>query len=201
MSFTEHSSVQIPLGKLALTDLKKGDIDAIVDFWYGGSADHEFLGVDKLKLGHPDDTRLRFEKAIRTGEKSQETIAFAIRLNDKMIGYTLLNRYTPEINYSHWHIMTTSLRGSGISTTMYPYRLKMYFDLFPISRLIHQTRTRNIAVNRMLDKYIPIAETGYVTSPDGVALPGDFHTRYVLAGDIPGFFKTLALMKENKTDK
>jgi hypothetical protein len=71
----------------------------------------------------------------------------------------------------------------------------MYFDLFPITRLIHQTRSRNIAVNRLLDKFLPVAKTGFVAHPDGVALPGEFHTRYVTAADLPGFFRTAEEIK------
>ncbi len=67
-----------------------------------------------------------------------------------------------------------TLRASGISTALYPHRVKAYFDLVPIMRLIHQTRTRNIAVNRMLDKFVPAAETCHVEQPDGVALPASF---------------------------
>jgi hypothetical protein len=43
-----------------------------------------------------------------------------------------------------------------------------------MERLIHQTRTRNIAVNRMLDKYVPIAETRHIQNPDGVAFRASF---------------------------
>ena len=63
-------------------------------------------------------------------------------------------------------------RAIGLSTALYPHRIKMYFDTTNMTRLIHQTRTRNIGVNRMLDKYVPIAETRYIEDPDGVALPG-----------------------------
>ena len=73
---------------------------------------------------------------------------------------------------------------------MYPYRIKTYFDSAPIDRLIHQTRTRNIGVNRMLDRYVPVAETCYIERPDGVALPGEFHLRYVFRKDITGLFET-----------
>ncbi len=44
---------------------------------------------------------------------------------------------------------------------------------------MHQTRTRNIGVNRMLDKYVPVAETRHIERPDGVATPGEFHVRCV----------------------
>jgi len=43
-------------------------------------------------------------------------------------------------------------------------------------------------VNRMLDRYVPIAETRYVEAPDGVATPGEFHIRYVHRADVAGFF-------------
>lgn len=65
----------------------------------------------------------------------------------------------------------------------------MYFDSAPIDRLTHQTRRRNVGVNRMLDRYAPVAETRYIEHPDGVALPGEFHLRYVFRKHIPGFFR------------
>jgi len=116
-------------------------------------------------------------------------------LDGELAGYTLLNRYTPEVNYSHWHITKVHLRGARLSTALYPHRIKMYFDLTPIHRLIHQTRTRNIAVNRMLDKFVPISETHYIQDPDGIALPGEFHLRYVFREDVPRVFEKLKIME------
>jgi hypothetical protein len=76
-----------------------------------------------------------------------------------------------------------------LSSALYPNRIQTYFELAPLTRLIHQTRTRNVAVNRMLDRYVPVAETCHIERPDGVAEPGEFHLRYVFARDIPGFFQ------------
>ncbi len=122
-------------------------------------------------------------------------MAFSIKVDGEFVGYTLLNRYAPEVNYSHWHITEPGLRACGLSTALYPLRIKMYFDAAPLKRLIHQTRTRNTGVNRMLDKYVPVAETRYVEHPDGVAGSGDFHFRYVNPHDIPGFFKRAAELR------
>jgi hypothetical protein len=102
-----------------------------------------------------------------------------------LAGYTLLNRYTPEVNHSHWHLIDPALRAGGISTALYPHRMRMYFERTAMKRLIHQTRTRNTGVNRMLDKYVAVAETRYCAEPDGVALPGEFHLRYVHRADVP----------------
>ena len=185
-----HASVKTGVGLAEIRDLDPDDIDAIVAFWYdSGDGFLEFLGIDRTLLGTVEDTRRRFLRAIPTGDPGQQNIAFAIMVSGRFAGYTLLNRYTPEISYSHWHITNPSLRASGLSTALYPHRIKTYFDAAPINRLTHQTRTRNVAVNRMLDRYVPVAETRYIEQPDGVALPGEFHIRYVFRQDIPGIFE------------
>jgi len=191
---TVHSSVHTRMGMAALRDLVAGDVDAVVRYWYGSGDEHlDYLGINRSLLGSIEDTRQRFVQAIRTADPNQRSLAFAITLDGEFAGYTLLNRYAPEINYSHWHITNAELRASGLSTALYPHRIKLYFDLTAMVRLIHQTRTRNAGVNRMLDKYVAVAETRYIDQPDGVALPGEFHLRYVYREDIPGFFeKSLA---------
>jgi RimJ/RimL family protein N-acetyltransferase len=184
------ATVNIKAGVAFLRDFSPDDIDAVVRFWYdSGDEFLDFLGIDRSLLGTVDETRQRFLRAIPTGDADQKNIAFAIIVNGEFSGYTLLNRYTPEINYSHWHITNSDLRGLGVSTALYPHRIKAYFDSVRIDRLVHQTRTRNIAVNRMLDRYLPVAQTSYIDNPDGVALPGEFHLRYVLRKDIPSLFE------------
>ena len=183
-----HGSVQTRVGVAGLRDLAREDIDSIVEYWHGGIADLEFLGIDRARLGTPANTRRRYEVALRNGDHSQPNIAYAITLDDRMIGYTLLNQYSPDTNYSHWHIISGARRAAGVSSSLYPCRIRMYFETSNIERLIHQTRTPNVGVNRMLDKYVPVAETRYVDNPDGVALPGEFHMRFVKRDDIPKLF-------------
>jgi RimJ/RimL family protein N-acetyltransferase len=186
----EYVAIHTAAGVAALRDLTPADIEHIVQFWYGSGDDFlDFLGIDRSRLGSQDDTRQRFMQAIRTGDSDQPSLAFAITIDGDYAGYTLLNRYAPDDNYSHWHITNSELRGMGLSTALYPYRIKMYFEVVPMNRLIHQTRTRNVAVNKMLDHWVPVAETRYIENPDGVALPGEFHLRYVLRRDIPGFLE------------
>lgn len=182
-------SVTIALGVAGLRDLTPADLPAIVDYWLSSPDEYfAFLGVDRKRLGSNKEIYTRFLNAIRTGDPSQPTISLGITLNEQLVGYTLLNRYSEDMNYSHWHIIDPKLRARGLSTSLYPYRIKAYFDLAPISRLIHQTRTRNLGVNRMLDKFLPVSETRFIDNPDGVASPGEFHLRYVRMADIPGLF-------------
>ncbi|HWY15874.1 MAG TPA: hypothetical protein VNX86_12125 [Rhizomicrobium sp.] len=186
----EHARVQTPSGIAAIRDLQESDIQNVVTYWHEGSAEHlDYLGIDRQLLGSSENTYTRFHCALRSGHPDQPNIAFAITLDDEFVGYTLLNRYDPQINFSHWHITNVRRRAAGLSTALYPHRIKTYFDTTPIARLIHQTRTRNVGVNRMLDKYVPVAETAIIDHPDGVARPGEFHIRYVLRADVPRLFE------------
>lgn len=191
-----HASVETSKGIAALRDLSAGDIEPIVRYWFNSSDEFlDLMGIDRRRLGSAQDTQQRFLRALRTGDPNQKSFALGILLDGELVGYTLLNRYTPETNYSHWHIIVPDLRGAGISTALYPHRIKTYFNLVPIERLIHQTRTRNTAVNRVLDKYVPVAETSHVEQPDGVAVSGEFHIRYVLRADIPRLFVRVAELR------
>ena len=184
-----YASVQTPAGLAEIRDLRAEDVGAIVRFWHSsGDAFLDFLGIDRARLGAEDDTRQRFLKAVPSGDPDQANLAFAIDVEGELAGYTLLNRYSPEVNYSHWHVIDPHLRARGLSSALYPYRIRTYFEVGRIEKLTHQTRTRNVAVNRMLDKYVPIARTQYIENPDGVALPGEFHLRYVRRHDVAGFF-------------
>jgi hypothetical protein len=180
------ASIKTANGVASLRDLTAADLPAIIDYWLSmPDEDLTFMGVDRKLLGSEEDIHRRFSNAIRTGDPSQPAISLGIVLDEKLVGYTLLNRYSEHVNYSHWHVIVSNLRAKGISTALYPYRIKAYFDLAPISQLIHQTRTRNVGVNRMLDKFVPVSETKYIDKPDGVAGPGDFYLRYVRRADLP----------------
>jgi len=178
--------VQTPSGVASLRDLQPADVPAIVDYWTLSPPDYlAAMGVDRPRLGSPDDVHTRYTNAIRTGDSDQSSFALAITLDERMVGYTLLNRYSPDVNYSHWHIIIPGLRTRGLSTALYARRVQAYFTLTPITRLIHQTRTSNTAMNRVLDKFVPVSETKHIDKPDGVAAPGVFHLRFVKREDIP----------------
>src|ERR1700730_7051183 len=189
------ASVKAANGVAGLRDVAPADLQQIVNYWLLSPDEHlAFMGVDRQRLGPEESIYKRFLTAIRTGDPTQSTISFGITLDERLFGYTLLNRYSEKVNYSHWHIIVPNLRATGISTALYPYRIKAYFDVAPISQLIHQTRTRNIGVNRMLDKFIPVSETKYIDKPDGVAGPGEFHLRFVRREDIPKIFARAAAL-------
>lgn len=188
-----RASLHTRVGLAQLRDLEQRDVEWILRYWFESGDTHlDFLGIDRHLLGSRGDTRQRFCIAIPSSNPDQPNIAFAITLDGEFTGYTLLNRYDTRTNYSHWHITDARHRAAGLSSALYPWRIKTYFEAASLERLIHQTRTRNLAVNRMLDKFVPVAETVYIERPDGVALPGEFHLRYIYRADIPRLFEIVA---------
>jgi RimJ/RimL family protein N-acetyltransferase len=187
---TIRASVQTASGLAELHDIEERDFEHIARYWFDSDDAYlDNLGVDRKLLGKREDIEERFRCAIPSGDANQSRLAFAILLDGEFIGYTLLNHTDARTNYSHWHITDASQRRTGLSTALYPSRIKMYFDVQLIERLIHRTRTSNIGVNRMLDKFVPVAETVHIDHSDGVALPGEFNLRYVHREDVPRLFE------------
>jgi hypothetical protein len=172
------------LGEAWFDDVTEADLDVIADYFTRPDAHLDTL-IDRTKFPGREALRERYALWKHTGDPAQMSSIFALRLDGRLIGFTNLLRKTDLDNYSHWHIIEPGDRAGGISSAVYPTRLDLYFELFPIERLIHQTRITNTGVNRMLDKFVPIAKTEFVERPDGLAKPGEFHIRYVTRADVP----------------
>jgi hypothetical protein len=160
------------------------ELDAIADYFHRPDEHLDTL-IDRQRLPDRASLRRRYASWRWSGDLDQMSSVFALRLDGRLIGFTNLLRKSPQENYSHWHIIEPKDRAGGISSSIYPTRIDLYFDLFPIERLVHQTRVTNTGVNRMLDKYVPVAKTEFVERPDGLARPGEFHMRYVTRADLP----------------
>ncbi len=198
MSPARYGGETIAAGHAAFRDLIEDDIEAVVRYWHDSGDDYlAFLGIDKVRLGSEDDTHARFRRALRTGDPDQRSMAFAITLDDTFVSYTLLNRYTPDSNFSHWHLTNPLARKTGISTALYPHRIAMYWAVCDMNRLPHQTRPRNVGVNRMLDKFVPIAETVWVENPDEIAGQGEFNHRHVARAEVHKLFETLSNLMDS----
>jgi hypothetical protein len=194
-----HISIWTSTGSFAVRDAIPSDVDAYVRYWhYSGERIKDLLGIDRQKLGTPDDSRKRFEQMIRVPGTEQASVIFTMTVDEKVVGYTNINRYGPEDSYPHLHTYHFALRsllsarayksarnGVGIASVAIGPILAMYFRLFPVDRLVLQTRAQNWHINRALDLYMPIAETRYIANAAGLAGPGEQCLRFVRREDIP----------------
>jgi len=175
-----HVSVQTSRGLASVRDVEPSDIEAFVRYWHFSGYDHlDFMGIDRQRLGTPDETRARFLGSTRNGTPEQPNVTLSIALDGRLIGYTNLNRHGPDENHPHLHLVDASARAAGVASVLVPHVLRLYFDLYPIRRLVIQARTRNTPINRVLDKVLPVDETRHLDGPDGLAEPGEFHIRYL----------------------
>ena len=178
------------LGEVWFDDhVSEDELDAIADYFYRPDPHLDTL-LDRARMPDRAGLRERYAAWRWSGDPGQMSSLFALRIENgglegRVLGFTNLLRKTADVNYSHWHIIDEAARAGGVSSAVYPTRLDLYFGLFPIERLIHQTRITNTGVNRMLDKYVPIAVTEFIERPDGLARPGEFHMRYVTRADLP----------------
>lgn len=170
-------------------DVTDDDLDAIADYFTRPDAHLDTL-IDRTKMPARDRLRERYASWRWSGDPDQMSSVFALRLEGRLLGFTNLLRKRPEENYSHWHIVDEAARAGGVSTAIYPTRIDLYFELFPIERLVHQTRVTNTGVNRMLDRFVAVDRVEFVEKPDGLAKPGEFVIRYVTRADIPRIHAT-----------
>ena len=174
-------SLQLKSGLLAVRDALPDDVDAYISYWhYEGDRVIDMLGIDRTKLGTPDDTRQRFFDMIRTPQALQKDALFTITLDGKVIGYTNINRYGAVDNFAHLHPYRCAPRSAllGLAVLIGP-GMDMYFSLFPIRRLILQTHPENQWINHALGLYMPPAETRHLAQPAGLAAAGEYHLRYI----------------------
>ncbi|HXZ01499.1 MAG TPA: hypothetical protein VEI03_16000 [Stellaceae bacterium] len=195
---TVHAAIAMRAGTLALRDAVAEDADAYVTYWHdSGDRIINLLGINKGGLGTAEDSRKRFLGMMRVPGTTQRSVVFTVTLNGARIGYTNLNMNGPDDNYPHFHtylhthrpLIRAAVAGSGrrggakdgygIAAVVLGPLFAMHFSLFPIRRLIIQTRPAAHAINRALDLYLPPAETTHIDRPNGLALPGAFHMRYV----------------------
>jgi RimJ/RimL family protein N-acetyltransferase len=203
---TVHSSLQMRAGRLAVRDAIPEDGDAYVKYWHeSGDRIIKFLRIDRARLGSPADSRERFLRMIRVPGAEQKSVIFTMTLNEEAIGYTNLNRHSLDDNYPHFHTYLhthrpsvrsalrsaeqSSRRGAGVAAVLVGPIMRMCFDLYPLRRIVLQTRPTSVGINRALDFYMPPAVTEYIEKADGLAGPGEFHMRYVYREDAGWMFE------------
>lgn len=199
--------VEIPMraGILRVRDAMPEDVRHYVKYWhYSGDRIINFLRIDRDRLGGPEESEQRFMSMIRNSGASQKSVIFSITLNDQVIGYTNLNMHNSIENYPHFHTYIHSDRSAlrkalegapgarmdggqrrtaGIAAVLVGATISTYFSIFPIARIVLQTRPTSLGINIALDHYLEVHHTEFIDKPDGLAGPGEFHMRYAYSKD------------------
>lgn len=171
----EYLHTELGEAKVVLRDLAEDDIETFVAYWHESAPEHlDFLGVDRDKLGTPDDTRERFRRSIRNGDPHQERVVFVVTVDGRPVAYTNLHFVGPEENYIHGHVVDPEMRDRGIASLMSLRVIEVVFREFPIDTLILQTRPTNARINHVLEKLGLEFAPQRLDDPDGLPAPGEF---------------------------
>lgn len=175
-------------GLMQIRDARPLEVEAYVNYWhYSDDKVKDLMGIDRRRLGTPEDSRNRFLTMVRHPGTNQADAIFTITLNDKIIGYTNINCRGIDDNYCHVHAYPCCPRSAllGLTLLVGP-AMAMYFTLFPVRRLVLETRPQNRWINHALDLYGLPVETKYVDNPGGLGAAGEKRIRYVHRDDLRG---------------
>src|SRR5579871_4875465 len=63
-----HAEQKTAEGIATLCDAQEADIESIIDYWYSSTEEYlADMGVDRTRLGKPEQARLRYRRALRNG--------------------------------------------------------------------------------------------------------------------------------------
>jgi RimJ/RimL family protein N-acetyltransferase len=166
-------------GLVSVRDMREEDIETFVSYWHDGIADLEFLGIDRKKLGSRDDTRERFRQLCRRDGRRDIAVGFTFCYDDRVIGFTNVNILGRPKGYVHVHLTDPGMRRRGIISAIFARSLPVIGNHilaeYPIDGLVLETRTRNIGINRVVQRTgLRPRATVHLDNPDGVAGPGEF---------------------------
>src|SRR5690349_4319927 len=104
-----HARTPTKLGVASFRDMSGDDAEWMTDYFMRPDAHLDTL-IDRSRKGPRQVLVDRFRALERTGDPAQQRSSFVIDLDGRRVGFTSLYRQTPEVNYSHWHIVDDSVR-------------------------------------------------------------------------------------------
>lgn len=162
--------------QVVLRDIEESDVDVLVSYWHDTDPAYlASLGVDLTKLASRDVTRSRFLSSRPGAQQPPERATFVVTCDARLVAYTNLNFKSMDEVYVHVHTVVRSSLAKALVYVYFPEMIKIFFNRFPITQLTMQTSPENQNINRFLAKFGLAPQRVYLTTPDGMARPGDFN--------------------------
>jgi len=177
--------------KVTLRDLEEGDIETIVDYWHESDpAFLQSLGVDLNKLSSKEETRRRLWSSLAADQSPPSRAYFVVTAGDELLIYTNLNFASAEEACAHFHVLKPGLRSKGVSYFLFPEAIRVFFERFPIQKLVMQTSPHNEKINRLLRRFSLTPQRAFLEKPDGMARAGEFNIYEICRADIEARYLT-----------
>ena len=159
-----------------IRDIEEPDVETLVSYWHDNDPAYlASLGVDLSKLASRDQTKSRFLLSIPGAQQPPERATYVITSDGRLLAYTNLNFKSMDEVYVHLHTLVRSPLAKALTYSFFPDMIRIFFDCFPITRLTMQTSPENQNINRFLGTFGLAPKRVHLTTPDGMARPGDFN--------------------------
>ncbi len=166
---------------LLVREMTAEDVDVIIDYFHGSSAEHlELLGVDPTRL--PDRARWR-ERYLRELQLPvpERSVALVLWESDgQPVGFSTADKIQLGVQaHMHLHVVDPLRRGDGIGISSVRQTAALYFRTLSLQRLFCEPNAFNAAPNRTLQR----VGFRYVKTHRTVPGPLNYHqavTRWVL---------------------
>ncbi len=171
-------------GNFKIRGVEASDLPALVAYWHDRGPDFlRSLGADPDKLPQREETARRFLGSIPRPGENQERATFIVEDDRRQpIAYTNINFSSSEEGVIHFHVLRPGPLGKAVAYLLFPEMVRIYFECFPLRRIVMQTSPANRNINRFLQRFGLEPQLRHLAKPDGMARPGDFNVYEIERG-------------------
>lgn len=156
--------------EIKLRDLESGDIESILNYWFGNSPEFfEKMGIDMTRFPDRETRRTFFIKHIGLSPKKDNAFMMVGESEGKVIGYLLFNCIVPGIEAQvHLHLIDPDYRSKGIASACFSDVIRILPDLVGVKKFIMEPSAGNRAVNSFVQRFGLRPKKTYLKPAQGI---------------------------------
>lgn len=169
------------MAKLSIRPLIESDILHIINYWFAKSNEDLIqMGVDKMKLGSPEDFQTSLAKTICASPGASKYFYMIWLIEGQEVGYASLKDIEKgELATMHLHLWDAQLRGKGYGAQLFCMSVIQFYAMFNFKLILCEPKSTNPMPNRMLTKIGFKQWRTYFAAPADISLLTEFNTYVV----------------------
>lgn len=156
--------------RISVRELTEPDIDLVLDYWYGSSAEHlQKMGASKALLPKRAEFRFLLSSQLLLPLEKRRAYSIIWELNGGPVGHCNTNPFSfGDSGFMHLHMWNGEIRRQGLGLEMLKLSLAFFFEKLRLKELFCEPYALNPAPNRTLEKAGFQFVKEYVTVPGGI---------------------------------
>lgn len=154
-------------GILSVREIKKTDIEPILEYWFGAKV--QFLlgmGVDIKKMPKREEFAAMLTEQLNQAYRQKQSYCIIWVIDGKAVGHSNVNKIVFGQEASmHLHLWNTGTRQKGAGTEFVKMSLGYFFTNLELAKVYSEPYALNVAPNKTLEKAGFKLSKNYVTTP------------------------------------